>query len=65
MPRYTIKQNQNQCIGCGTCVSLCNNWKMDKDGKAIPKKKEVTKIGCNQEAADSCPTACIKIVEKK
>lgn len=59
---YKIIQEREKCIGCGTCVALCpSNWKMDDDGKASPKKIEVEEIGCNKEAADSCPVQCIKI----
>jgi ferredoxin len=29
--------------------------------KSKPKKTNVKEIGCNQEAADSCPVHCIKI----
>lgn len=64
MPKFIIKQDREKCIGCGTCVALCNNWLMDKEGKAKPKKSTLDKVGCNQEAADACPTQCIEIVEK-
>ena len=65
MAKFIIKQNKDECIGCGTCVSVCpGNWKMGKDGKAAPKKKEVTQLGCNQEAIDSCPVQCISAKEK-
>jgi len=37
---------------------------MTTSGKAKPKKKEVTEIGCNKDAADSCPADCITITEK-
>lgn len=56
---YKIKV-EDSCIGCGACVSACDNFEM-KDGKSIVKKAEVKEIGCNQEAADICPVQCIKI----
>jgi len=62
-----IKQNIDECIGCGACVSVCPaNWHMvDIKGmqKAKPKKTELKEIGCNQEAADICPVKCIKMVK--
>jgi len=64
MPRFRIEQKRDECIGCGACVSVCpDNWKMEKDGKAKPKKTIVDDVGCNQEAADVCPVQIIKIVK--
>ena len=65
MAKYKITQKQADCIGCGACVSVCpQNWKMvDVKGeqKSAPIKADVDEIGCNQEAADSCPVECIKV----
>ena len=62
------------CIGCGACVSMCSKyWDMGDDGKSILKNAvnnqekyelEVETIGCNQDAADSCPVHCIAIVKE-
>lgn len=66
-----IIQEHEKCISCGACVSVCpEHWEMGKDGKAILKggkkvgknfEKDVKDIGCNKEAADSCPVHIIKI----
>ena len=57
-----IKQDRDECIGCGACAATCpENWRMDDDGKATPIKTELKEIGCNQEAADSCPVEIIHI----
>jgi len=64
---------REKCIGCGSCVALCpKSFEIADDGKAFIKdgKKdsknnvelETEKIGCAQEAADSCPVQCIHIV---
>ena len=66
MVKYKIIQARGKCIGCGACVAVCSdNWFMDKDGKAKPKKTEITnrEYKCNKEAADSCPVQCIEIKE--
>jgi len=58
---FKIVHDRGACIGCGACASVCpDNWVMEGD-KSKPKKTTVNEIGCNQEAADSCPVHCIKI----
>lgn len=60
---FKIIQDHGACIGCGACAAVCpDNWQMQGD-KAKPKKTQVSEIGCNKEAADSCPVQCIKIKE--
>ncbi len=62
---WVIKQEHEKCIGCGVCVALCpDNWEMGTDGKAHPKKTEVEDIGCNEQAAKSCPVQIIHIEQK-
>jgi ferredoxin len=64
MAKYKIEHDVAACIGCGSCANICpDNWTMGDDGKAKPKKTELDELGCNQEAADSCPVSCIKVVE--
>jgi len=59
-----IQHDRDACIGCGACASICpDNWIMDDDGKSKPKKTTLKDVGCNQEAADSCPVSCIKVVK--
>lgn len=69
MAKYKITQDQSECIGCGACAGVCpENWKMvevNGEQKSAPIKTEVEDIGCNQEAADSCPVECIKIKKLK
>lgn len=61
---FKIVQDREKCISCGTCTALCSeNWFMDDDGKATPKKTELKEIGCNQTAAEACPVQIIKIVK--
>ncbi len=60
---FKIKQDLEKCIGCGSCVAVCDNWEMREDGKAHPKKTELEEIGCNKEAKEICPVECIEIEE--
>jgi two-component system, OmpR family, sensor histidine kinase KdpD len=63
--RFQIIQNRGMCIGCGVCTTLCpENWVMADDGKAMPLKMEVERLGGNQDAQDNCPVGCIRIVKK-
>ena len=73
MPK--VIQEREKCIGCGACVSICSNfWELSEDGKSTLKgsvntegekyELEVPSVGCNQEAADSCPVQCIIILEE-
>jgi ferredoxin len=62
---YKITQTAEDCIGCGACTSVCDNWELGSDGKAHPRATEVDEIGCNKEAADVCPVGCIHVGKKK
>ena len=64
MSKYKIVHERDKCIGCGACVNICDNWEMADDGKSKPKQTEIDELGCNKEAADACPAACIKIKEE-
>ena len=60
---FKISFNKEECIGCGACVAICeDNWEL-KDGVAHPKHTELEELGCNQEAADTCPMNCISVEE--
>lgn len=66
---FKINHEEEKCIGCGACVSVCpDNWEMaeNKKGepKAKPKKKEVDDVSCNKEAESVCPTNCIHVEEE-
>ena len=62
---YKIIQTRDECIGCGVCAAVCpDSWEMKDDGLASPLNEIIDEVGCNQEAADSCPTNCIVIEEE-
>ena len=65
-----IKLDREKCIGCGSCVALCDKYfETAEDGKSHLKntdKKElkeieVEKVECAEAAAQACPAQCIYI----
>jgi len=59
-----VKVDQNLCIGCGSCVSLCpDSFKLNeethKSEPINPPKDPEEKL---KEAADACPVKAISIV---
>ena len=66
---------RKKCIGCGACVAVCPKyWEMAEDGLVKLKggktdsktgnvELEIKAVGCNQEAAESCPVQIIKIIK--
>ena len=69
-----IIHNRDDCISCGACAAICPDyWELDDEGMAKLKgakqvngrwvleiKTEEAKA-INQEAADVCPVAIIKL----
>lgn len=58
--KYKVKIEKNKCIGCGSCVAVCEGNFELKEGKAIAKK-ETSDLPCNKEAADTCPVQAITV----
>lgn len=59
---FKIKFDKEECIGCGACTSVCDNWIVD-NGKVKPKKIQISEkeLKNNKEAEDICPVKAIKI----
>ena len=56
----SIKVNQELCLGCGACVSLCPDvFKMNEAGKSEVISQE--NIDCAKNAAASCPVQAIEV----
>jgi ferredoxin len=57
-----VKVDANKCIGCGLCVSICPKvFELGKDGKSHVKKGDKGKVGCEEEAKNSCPVGAISL----
>lgn len=56
-----VSVDQDKCIGCGACASLCPEVFELKDGKSYAKKEE-TDEDCAGKAESACPVDAI-IVE--
>lgn len=53
-----VSIDKKQCIGCGTCASICpEGFEIKDDGKSHVKDD---KAKCIHEAAESCPVEAIK-----
>jgi len=58
-----ISVDEEKCIGCGTCASVCSDSFELDGGKAKPKKAEVDELTCEKKAESSCPVGAITIEE--
>ncbi len=63
MAKYKITQEVEKCIGCGACITICDNWILGDDSKAHPKKTEIdeSEYEDNKRAAEACPFHIIHI----
>jgi ferredoxin len=61
---YAIKVDLKKCIGCGSCEAICPKTFVLKEGKAIALASKLEKIGCEEEAKESCPVGAILITKK-
>ena len=59
-----VKVNQDNCIGCGACVSLTDSkiFDFNDDGKAYALKEEIEKTDeeVTHTAIEYCPTSAIE-----
>lgn len=56
----SVKVDQEKCMGCGACVSICPDvFEMNEEGKAQVKSEE--NMECAKQAADSCPADAITV----
>jgi ferredoxin len=56
-----VSVDNEACIGCGACASICEAVFEIKDSKAVIKKgQEKSKDSGIKDAIDSCPVNAIK-----
>jgi ferredoxin len=56
----SVKVNQDLCIGCGACASLCPDvFKIGESGKSEVISHD--NIACAKNAAESCPVQAIEV----
>jgi ferredoxin len=56
--------DQNSCIGCGICVSVCGEvFALNEQGFAYPKAETVPveRIECARAASEQCPVNAIEL----
>lgn len=73
--KYKILYFRDRCIGCGSCVAVCEKyWEMKEDGLSFLKNSRLQKGAgettyeldidapeCNTDAQDVCPVQIIKV----
>ena len=52
---------KEECIGCGVCAQICPEVFSMDDDEGVSRVIRPEGGDCEQEAADSCPVACIVI----
>ncbi len=59
-----ITLNQEECIGCQSCVEICPEvFAFDeKIDKALVLSNAESDAACAEEAAAACPAACIDVI---
>jgi ferredoxin len=56
----SVKVDQEKCIGCGVCASICPDvFEINAEGVSQVKSEENTE--CAKQAADSCPVDAITV----
>ena len=62
MTKVTV--NQDLCIGCGTCESMCPEVFKVEDMKSHVIAEDCKDCNC-EEVVNSCPVSAISIVEEE
>lgn len=54
---------EEECIGCGACTAVCDNFELNDSNIAVVKNESVddSELQQNQDAINACPKECIKM----
>lgn len=66
MKRFKVIHDRPNCIACGACAAISENWTLDThDGLADPIRDVITEEEYeeNKEAAEVCPVFIISVNE--
>ncbi|HDI02879.1 MAG TPA: ferredoxin [Candidatus Aenigmarchaeota archaeon] len=56
-----ISVDEEKCIGCGACASICPEvFELGENGKARAKVEE-SDVECVKEAKETCPAGAITL----
>ena len=62
--KHLISHERTECIGCGACAAISDNWVIDEaDGLARPLKTIITEeeLISNKDAEQVCPVSIIRV----
>ena len=64
-----FKVNEEACIGCGACASICEEvFEINDEGYAVAKEEEITDEEIKENAIsamEGCPTEAISEEKEK
>ena len=65
MTSYKIRVDKVKCIGCGSCVAVCDESFEMRGGKAVVKHPKINEedLTCEKEAVDVCPVSAIELAK--
>lgn len=56
----SVKVDQEKCIGCGACASVCPDV-FEMNDRGVAEVKDEQGGDCGQQAADICPVDAISV----
>ncbi len=65
--KIKVNINEELCVGCGMCASLCPEVFKIENGKSKIKEEATLEKhkNCLKKAVENCPVEAIEVIEKK